>query len=129
MVYSGIGFCLIVYIAALKGVSQDLYEAASIDGASPIRQFFSVTLPVISPTTFYLVIVRLINAFQVFAAINIIADGGKSAGNVSLVVLIYEEAFKKYNFGYASAASWVLVAFILLVTAANFSLQKKWVHY
>lgn len=129
MVYSGIGFCLIVYIAALKGVSQDLYEAASIDGASPIRQFFSVTLPVISPTTFYLVIIRLINAFQVFAAINIIADGGKSAGNVSLVVLIYEEAFKKYNFGYASAASWVLVAFILLVTAANFSLQKKWVHY
>ena len=129
MVYSGIGFCLIVYIAALKGVSQDLYEAASIDGASPIRQFFSVTLPVISPTTFYLVIVRLIHAFQVFAAINIIADGGKSAGNVSLVVLIYEEAFKKYNFGYASAASWVLVAFILLVTAVNFSLQKKWVHY
>ena len=129
MVYSGIGFCLIVYIAAMKSVSQDLYEAASIDGASPARQFLSITVPMVSPTTFYLVIVRLINAFQVFAAINIIADGGKNSGSVSLVVLIYEEAFKKYNFGYASAASWVLVVFILIVTLINFALQKKWVHY
>ncbi len=129
MIYSGVGFCLIVYIAALKGVPKDLYEAAAIDGASPVRSFFSITIPMISPTTFYLVIVRLINAFQVFAAINIIADGGKAAGNVSLVVMIYEEAFKKYNFGYASAVSWVLVVFILIVTVINFSLQKKWVHY
>lgn len=129
MIYSGIGFCLIVYIAAMKNVSKELYEAAAIDGASPVRQFFSVTVPMISPTTFYLLVVRLINAFQVFAVINIIADGGKSSGSVSMVVLIYEEAFKNYNFGYASAEAWILVLFILIITLINFRAQKKWVHY
>lgn len=129
MVYSGIGFCLIVYIAALKNVSAELYEAARVDGASPWKQFFAITVPLISPTTFYLLIVRLINAFQVFAAINIISDGGKSSGSVSLVVLVYEEAFKNYNFGYASAEAWILVLFILAVTLINFRFQKKWVHY
>ena len=129
MIYSGIGFCLIIYIAALRGVPKDLYEASAIDGASPIRQFFSITVPLISPTTFYLLIVRCINAFQVFAPINVITGGGKSGGNVSIVVLIYEEAFKNYKFGYASAEAWVLVLFILAVTLIQFYSQKKWVHY
>ena len=106
MIYSGIGFCLIIYIAALRNVPTELYEASAIDGASPVRQFFAITIPLISPTTFYLIIVRLINVFQIFAAINIITSGGKSGGNVSIVVLIYEEAFKNYNFGYASAEAW-----------------------
>lgn len=129
LIYGGVGFCLIIYIAALKNVPQDLYEASAIDGASPIRQFFSITVPMISPTTFYLLIVRLINVFQVFAAINIIADGGRNAGSVSLVVMIYDEAFKNYNFGYASAIAWILVAFILIITLINFKVQKRWVHY
>lgn len=129
MVYSGIGFCLIVYIAALKNVPLELYEASRVDGASTFRQFFSITMPMISPTTFYLLVVRMISAFQIFAAINIISDGGKSSGSVSLVSLIYEEAFKNYNFGYASAQAWVLVLFILIITLLNFKLQKKWVHY
>lgn len=129
MIYSGIGFCLIVYIAAIKNVPRHLYEAAQIDGASPVRRFFSITVPMVSPTTFYLIVVRMISAFQVFAAINIISDGGKNAGSTSLVVLLYEEAFKSYNFGYASAVSWVLVVFILAVTLLNFNFQKKWVHY
>ena len=129
MIYSGIGFCLIVYIAALKNVPTELYEAARVDGASTIRQFFAITVPMISPTTFYLLVVRMISAFQIFAAINIISDGGKSSGSVSLVSLIYEEAFKSYNFGYASAQAWVLVLFILVITLLNFKLQKKWVHY
>ena len=129
MIYSGIGFCLIVYIAAIKNVPQHLYEAAKIDGASSIRQFFSITIPMISPTTLYLVIVRMISAFQVFAPINVISDGGKNAGNTSLVVMLYEEAFRSYNFCYASAISWILVLFILVVTLINFHFQKKWVHY
>ena len=129
MIYSGIGFCLIVYIAALKNVPTELYEAARVDGASTFRQFFAITVPMISPTTFYLLVVRMISAFQIFAAINIISDGGKSSGSVSLVSLIYEEAFKIYNFGYASAQACVLVLFILAITLLNFKLQKKWVHY
>lgn len=129
MIYSGIGFCLIVYIAAMKSVPRDLYEAAEMDGASAVRQFFSITVPMISPTTFYLVIVRMINAFQIFAAINLITSSGKSSGSTSLVVRIYEEAFRNYNFGYASAIAWVLVVLVLIVTLINFKFQKKWVHY
>ena len=129
MVYAGIGFCLIIYIAALKNVPRELYEAAAIDGASQVRQFFDITIPLISPATIYLTVVRMIAAFQVFAPINIITSGGKSSGSVSLVVLIYEEAFKNYNFGYASAESWILVVFILGVTLLQFLYQKKWVHY
>ncbi len=130
MIYSGIGFCLIVYIAALKNVPQDLYDAAELDGASSMRQFFSITVPMVSPTTFYLVIVRMINAFQIFAAINIItSSSGKSSGSASLVTIIYNEAFNNYNFGYASAIAWVLVLLVLIVTLINFKLQKKWVHY
>lgn len=129
MIYSGIGYCLIIYIAALKNVPRDLYEAAQIDGASPVRQFFRITVPMISPTTFYLLIVRMISAFQIFAVINIISDSGRNLGSVSLVSMIYEEAFRNYNFGYASAAAWVLVIIILAITLLNFALQKKWVHY
>ncbi len=129
MIYSGIGFCLIIYIAAMKNVSRDLYEAAAIDGASPIRQFFSITVPMISPTTFYLVIVRMINALQVFAVINVIAGTGSYGGSASIVTLIYQQAFQNYKFGYASAEAWVLVAFILVITLINFRLQDKWVHY
>lgn len=129
MIYSGIGFCLIVYIAALKNVPQDLYDAAELDGATSMRKFFSITVPMISPTTFYLVIVRMINAFQIFAAINIITSSGKSSGSASLVTRIYEEAFNSYNFGYASAIAWVLVLLVLIITMINFKLQKKWVHY
>ena len=129
MIYSGIGYCLIIYIAALKNVPRELYEAAQIDGASPWQQFFRVTIPMISPTTFYLLIVRLISAFQVFAVINIISDSGRNLGNISLVTMIYEEAFRNYNFGYASAAAWVLVVIIFAITLLNFRLQKRWVHY
>ena len=106
-----------------------MYEASAIDGASPVKQFFKITVPMISPTTFYLLVVRLISAFQIFAAINIISDGGKNSGSVSLVVMIYDEAFKQYNFGYASAIAWVLVVFILAITLINFKAQKHWVHY
>lgn len=129
MIYSGLGYCLLIYIAAIKDISRDLYEASSIDGASPLRQFISITIPLISPTTFYLLIVRLINAFQIFTAINIIGNSGKSGGSISLVSLIYEEAFLNYNFGYASAEAWVLVVIILMVTLVQMWGQKKWVHY
>lgn len=129
MIYSGLGYCLLIYIAAIKDISKDLYEAAAIDGATSARQFFSITVPLISPTTFYLLIVRMISVFQIFAAVNIINSTGKAGGNVSLVLLVYNEAFLNYNFGYASAEAWVLVAIILVVTAIQMWGQKKWVNY
>lgn len=129
VIYAGIGFSLIVYMAALGGVPRNLYEAAEIDGVNRWQRFFKITIPMISPTTFYLVVVRIISAFQIFASVNIMTGGGKSKGSVSLVTLIYEDAFKSYDFGYASAESWILVLIILLVTLVQFIGQKKWVHY
>lgn len=126
MIYAGIGFSLIVYMAALQSVPKDLYEAATMDGATSFRKFVSITLPMLSPTTFYLCIVRLIAAFKAFSAINVMAV---STSAPSLVTEIYSNAFNSYKFGYASAEAWVLVAVILLVTLFQFWGQKKWVHY
>ena len=126
IIYAGVGFSLIVYMAALQNVPQELYEAATIDGANGFVQFFKITFPFISPTTFYLCIVRLIAAFKIFTAINVM---GMADTAPSLVSEVYSNAFVSYDFGYASAESWVLVAIILIVTLVQFWGQKKWVHY
>lgn len=126
IIYAGVGFSLIVYMAALQNVPQELYEAATIDGANGFVQFFKITFPLISPTTFYLCIVRLISAFKIFTAINVM---GMADTAPSLVSEVYSNAFVSYDFGYASAESWVLVVIILIVTLVQFWGQKKWVHY
>ena len=126
IIYAGVGFSLIVYMAALQNVPQELYEAATIDGANGFVQFFKITFPLISPTTFYLCIVRLIAAFKICTAINVM---GMADTAPSLVSEVYSNAFVSYDFGYASAESWVLVAIILIVTLVQFWGQKKWVHY
>lgn len=126
VIYAGVGFSLIVYMAALQNVPQELYEAATIDGANGFLKFFKITFPLISPTTFYLCIVRLIAAFKIFTAINAM---GMSDTAPSLVTEVYRNAFISYDFGYANAESWVLVVIILIVTLVQFWGQKKWVHY
>lgn len=126
VIYAGIGFSLIVYMAALQNVPGELYEAAKIDGAGELVAFLKITLPLISPTTFYLLVVRMISAFKIFSAPNIIGYSGNSSG---LVNIVYEEGFRNYNFGYASAAAWVVVAIILVITLFQMWGQKKWVHY
>ena len=126
MIYASVGFSLIVYMAALQNVPGELYEAAMIDGANGFLRFFRITIPLISPTTFYLLIVRLIFAFKAFTAINVM---GMADTAPSLVTEIYRNAFRSYNFGYASAEAWILVVIILLVTMVKFGYQKKWVNY
>jgi len=126
LVYAGVGFSLIVYMAALQNVPKELYEAGTINGANGFQQFTKITVPMISHTTFYLLIVRLIAAFKVFTSINVMGMSGTAP---SLVTEIYQNAFKSYNFGYASAEAWVLVAIILVVTLIQMAVQKKWVHY
>ncbi len=129
MIWTAIGYELVVYMAALQGISPSLYESAKIDGAGSLKCFLKITFPLISPTTFYLVIVRMIAAFKVFSAIDIMTLGLPARENTSIVVKVYEEAFRNYRFGLASAQAWVLVAIILVVTLINFRVQKKWVHY
>lgn len=126
MVYAGIGFNLIVYMAALQNVPRELYEAATVDGASGFVRFMKITVPMISPTTFYLLVVRLIAAFKAFSAVSVMGADNTAP---SLVTEIYSNAFGSYKFGYASAEAWVLVAIILVITLIQMWGQKKWVHY
>ncbi len=130
VIWVQIGFELIIYMAALQNVPRDLYEAAEIDGVTPWKKFWRITFPMISPTTFYLVVVQFIHVFKIFNAIDIMSFGNVTAyGNTSLVLEIYSNAFSDYNFGYASAEALVLLGIIAVMTAINWIGQKKWVHY
>lgn len=128
-VWASIGYQLILFTAAMQNVPVSLYEAARLDGASGFKQFVKITIPMISPTIFYLVITRTMAVFKIFGSVNIFTMGTTIDSNTSIVVRIYNTAFSKYDFGYASAMSLVLFAIIFIVTRINFWGQKKWVHY
>ena len=129
VIWVQLGFELIIYMAALQNVPKDLYEAADLDGVTPWKKFWKITFPLISPTTFYLLVVQFITVFKIFAAIDIMTFGNSAYANTSLVVEIYQNAVSNYKFGYASAEALVLLVFIVIITIINFVGQKKWVHY
>lgn len=129
LIWTSLGYELIIYMAAIQNVPKNLYEAAGIDGAGSLSQFVNITLPMISPITFYLVIVRMIAVFKVFGSVDIFTMGTTMSSNSSVVTEIYGNAFSNYKFGYASAEAVVLFVIILLITGFNFWSQKKWVHY
>ena len=129
VIWVQIGFELVIYMAAIQNVPRALYEASEIDGANGWKKFWKITFPMISPTTFYLIVVQFIAVFKIFAAIDVMNFGQTAYANTSLVVEIYNNAFRNYKFGYASAEAMVLLVIILIVTRINFAVQKKWVHY
>lgn len=129
LIWTAIGYELIIFMAALQNVPKSLYEAAQLDGASGFKQFIHITFPMISPTTFFLVVVRLIAAFKIFSAINIMTMGSAAISNTTMVVEIYDNAFASYKFGYVSAEAAVLFVIILVITLFNFWGQKKWLYY
>lgn len=137
-VWSGCGFCIILYQAALSNINASYYEAAEIDGATPAQIFFKITLPAVSPTTFYLLIMRVIGGLQVMAEPEILAGGPANTTNlgymdITLVRYLYNLAFGSSRLtaglGVASAAGWILAIFIMLITWLNFRMSKKWVNY
>ncbi len=128
-IWMGIGYDLIVYMAGLQGIPNQLYEAAEIDGANHFMKFFHVTLPLLSPTTFFLFVTRIITSFQVFGPINVMTEGGPAGATTVLVFEIYKQGFKYYKFGYASAIAWVLFVIIFLITIIQWNRQNKWVTY
>ncbi len=129
VIWTSLGYVLIIYMAALQNVPRSLYEAATIDGASGFQQFLKITLPMVSPTTFYLLTVRMIAIFKIFGSVNVFTMGSSITSNTSIVQEIYSTAFSSYQHGYASAQSVFLLIIILFFTAINFVGQKKWVHY
>ena len=123
------GSAMVIFLAALKGVPQDLYEAAAIDGAGKWRQFFSVTVPLITPVIFYNLITQLCEAFQEFNSAFIVTQGGPLGATTLISLLIYQNAFRTYNMGLASAMAWLLFIIITVLTVVSFASEKYWVYY
>ena len=123
------GSAMVIFLAALKGVPQDLYEAAAIDGAGKWRQFFSVTVPLITPVIFYNLITQLCEALQEFNSAFIITKGGPLGSTTLISLLIYQNAFRMYEMGLASAMAWLLFIIIAGLTVVSFASQKYWVYY
>jgi multiple sugar transport system permease protein len=128
-VWGSLGYNMIVFLAGLQGISQELYEAASIDGAGAMARFWRITVPLISPATFFVLIISMINSFQVFDQVYIMTQGGPGDATRVLGLLIYENAFQYFKMGYATAIAWSLFALILVVTLFQIFGQKRWVHY
>lgn len=125
-----IGGGMVIWIAAFKAIPQDLYEAASIDGAGKFRKFFAVTLPLSTPSIFYNLVTGIIGAFQVFGSAYVMTGGTGGDGNglLFVVIHIYNVAFERVNFGVSAAMSWILFAIIAILTFISFK-TKKWVYY
>ncbi len=129
-VWKDVGFLSIIFLGGLQGISQEYYEASRIDGANKWHQFKSITLPLLSPTTFYALIITIINSFQVFDQIWIMTSGEPTADLVPVMVTeIYKNSFQYQKMGYATALSWILFLIIIAVTIFQNVMQKKWVYY
>ena len=124
-----LGTAMLIFIAGLQQVPQELYESATIDGAGRIRKFFSITLPLISPMVLYNLILGIINAMQVFTSGFVITKGGPAKSTYFYVLYLYEEAFKYHNMGYASALAWVLFLLIFVLTLIVLRVSKQMVYY
>lgn len=123
------GSSMVLFLAGLKNVPTELYEAASVDGATKIRQFFTITLPMISPIILFNFMMQTINALQEFTAVSVITNGGPNHGTYLLGLKIYEDAFSTLKMGYASATSWVLFLVVLIITSLLFKSSDAWVFY
>ncbi|MEW9671159.1 carbohydrate ABC transporter permease [Ammoniphilus sp. 3BR4] len=128
-VWANVGYNMVIYLAGLQNIPKDLYEAAKMDGAGPIASFFHVTLPMLSPTTFFVVITSIIQSFQVFVTIFIMTQGGPGTSTSVLTFYIYQAGFSFYQMGYASAMAWILFIIIFAITFVQWQGQKKWVNY
>ena len=123
------GYYMVVYLAGLRGIAQDLYEAASIDGATGFKKFRYITIPMLTPTTFFVIIMMTIQCFKVFDLIYVMTGGGPGRSTNVLVNHIYNAAFVDFKFGYASASALVLFAIVLVVTVIQFRGEKKFTDY
>lgn len=128
-IWKSMGYYMILYLSGLQAIPRELYEAAKVDGANAFQRFKSITLPMLTPTTFFVSIMLTIACFKVFDLVSVMTDGGPGRATNVLVYNIYNTAFINYEFGYASAISMVLFLIVLVVTIVQFRAEKKWVSY
>jgi len=128
-IWQGLGVNIIIFLAALQGIPSELLDAASVDGAGRWARFRHVTLPLLTPAIFFTGVLALIAGFQVFDQIFVLIKPRPTDATITVVYFIYENGFKFFKMGYASAASWVLFLIVALFTAIYFWSQNRWVHY
>jgi len=127
--WSGFGYNLLLFGAALEAIPQQYLDAAALDGANPTQRFWQIKLPLISPSLFFGVVLTTISSLQVFDQVYALTRGGPGAATQTLGYKIYRDGFISYHFGYASALAWLLFVAIAALTLLQFALQKRWVHY
>ncbi len=134
-VWRSAGYYMVMYLAGLQGVPTELYEAATVDGANPVQKFFKVTLPMLTPTTFFVSIMLVISCFKIYDVVAIMTQGGPGRSTKMLVTHIFVLSFggdgiaTSAEYGVASAVSMVLLTVVLMVTVVQFRAEKKWVNY
>lgn len=128
-IWWGLGHNMIIFLASLQNVPKTYYEAAEIDGANPWHKFRYVTLPMISPTTFFVTIMTVISSFQVFDLAMVMTEGGPAKASYTFVYHIYSSAFVRYNMGSATASAMVLFVIILAITLFQMKMSERWVNY
>ena len=128
-VWKEMGFFGLILLSGIVGINKTYYEAADIDGANGWTKFIKITLPLLTPSIFYVVIVAMINSFQLFPQIMIMTGGGPNGATQVMVERIYQYGFRYFRMGYAAAFSWILFAIIMVFTAIQMKGQERWVHY
>lgn len=128
-VWIGFGYNMLVFSAGLDAIPDHLYEAAALDGAGPLRRFWNITVPMLSPSMFFAAVMTLITSFQVFTQPFILTRGGPGVSTQTLVMYMYQRGFQLFDLGEASAIATVLFLIIVLVTGLQFVAQRRWVHY
>lgn len=125
------GAPMVIFLAGLKQVPKELYEAAEVDGAGPLRRFWSITLPLLSPVLFFNVLLETIHSFQIFGSAYVVSNATCGPADATLVYTcyLYQKGFRESQMGFASAMAWMLLLAVALVTAVLFWSQKRWVHY
>lgn len=125
----GVGGGMVIYLAGLQGIPEYLYEAAKIDGANQLRQFFHITIPMMTPVIFFNLVMGVIGTFQIFNQAYIMTQGGPGRATYFYVYYLYRNSFDYYRMGYGAAMAWFLFALVLVLTLINFWLGSKWVFY
>lgn len=123
------GSAMIIFLAGLQDVPQALYEAADIDGAGTFSKLRYITIPLLTPTIFFNLVIGLIGAFQVFTPVYLMTGGGPGTSSMMMGLLIYREGFEEYNMGYASLLAWVMFLVVIVLTIIQFAVARRWVHY
>lgn len=128
-IWQNLGYAMVLFLAGLQNIRADLYDAAAMDGAKGWRRLWFITLPLLSPTTFFVLIISIIGSFQIFELVFVMTQAGPANATNTLVYYIYQNGFQFYQMGYASAAAMVLFVIVLIMTLVQYGLQSRWVHY